>query len=177
MAGSLLPTPAPDFSQGLELLHACHGRIEAQCATLLRLPAHLRAHGSDPQAQQAAQAVLRYFLVAAPHHHEDEEQDLFPMLRSMDAANALLLDDLSRQHRELEAAWQAVRPWLEKVARGEPVDPDSALVEHLVAQYRAHIAQEEAELLPYCRQALSREQQAELGERMAARRGASIGNS
>lgn len=173
-AGDALLTPAPDFSTPLELLHACHGRIEAQCATLLKLTAYLPNHGVDDQVQQAATAVLRYFSTAARHHHEDEEQDLFPMVRTHAAGNdrmRVLLDNLIAQHRDMEAAWQDIRPWLESLARGESPEFDASRITAFVALYQAHILHEEQGLLPYCRAALKPEQLAALGERMARRRG------
>jgi hemerythrin-like domain-containing protein len=171
-----LLTPAPDFSTPLELLHACHGRIEAQCETLLKLPGHLHQHGSDTQAQQAATAVLRYFSSAAQHHHEDEEQDMFPAIRQLATAQGraqmlALLDNLIAQHRDMATAWGALAPWLEKIARGEAVDAGAMPVAPMVNLYRAHIRHEETELLPYCRSVLQSAQLAELGRRMAHRRG------
>ena len=71
---------AAGFEVPLEMLAACHLRVQSQCATLLRLVPHMAAHGSDRPAQEAAAAVMRYFDTSARHHHEDEEQDLFPAL-------------------------------------------------------------------------------------------------
>lgn len=180
-AGNALLTPAPDFGAPLELLHACHGRIEAQCATLLKLPGHLQRYGCDPQAQQAATAVLRYFSSAALHHHEDEEQDLFPVIRQVAEAAGqsrilTLLDNLLEQHRDLENAWRALAPWLEAVARGEAVDAAAPSVTVLAGLYQAHIRHEETELLPYCRSVLQPPQLADLGRRMAWRRGVAWNN-
>jgi ATP phosphoribosyltransferase regulatory subunit HisZ len=42
--------PAVGFEVPLEMLAACHGRVEAQCATLRRLVGHLARHGADRQA-------------------------------------------------------------------------------------------------------------------------------
>lgn len=174
--GKSLMTPAPDFSTPLELLHACHGRIEAQCATLLKLPAYIQDHGFDVQVRQAASAILRYFSTAARHHHEDEEQDLFPLVRKHAAASdngrvLALLDNLIAQHRDMEAAWNGLEPWLEALARGESPEPDVARINAFVLLYQAHIAHEEQGLLPYCRAAMKPEQLAVLGEKMAQRRG------
>ena len=167
----MLPEPAPDFSQPLDLLHACHGRIEKQCATMLKLADHLARHGCDVQARQAAQAVLKYFASAAVHHHEDEEYGLFPMLREKGGKLCALADNLTRQHRDLEAAWRAVAPWLEVVARGEDAPCDPAELDRLVVLYRRHIELEETELLPRCREILDTAQLESLGRSMAARRG------
>ena len=110
-------SPSATFEAPLEMLAACHGRIERQCETLRRLVPHVAAHGSDQAAREAAQAVLRYFDHAALDHHADEEQDLFPaLLEAMAGSDAVCLRDLTeqltRQHRELEAHWRALRPEL-----------------------------------------------------------------
>jgi iron-sulfur cluster repair protein YtfE (RIC family) len=87
--------PAVGFEVPLEMLAACHGRVQHQCETLLRLVTHLQTHGADRPAQEAASAVMRYFDTAARHHHEDEEQDLFPaLLESMAGSDAVCLRDL-----------------------------------------------------------------------------------
>src|ERR1700674_5599716 len=74
------PFDTVGFDDPLEMLLACHRRIEKQLDTLKRLRAHLEARGVDAEASAAAQAVLRYFLKAAVDHQEDEEEDLFPLL-------------------------------------------------------------------------------------------------
>ncbi len=167
--------PAPDFGDPLGLLAACHSRIEAQCATLLRLPGHLTANGCDPQARQAAEKVLRYFTSAGPHHHEDEEQDLFPLLKSTARAEGAtdilaLLGTLKAEHRDMEAAWAALSPFLQRLAQGERVEPGRLPVDPFVALYRSHMAREDVVLLPYAHRALSPGQLESLGRGMARRR-------
>ena len=46
--------PSAGFEVPLEMLSACHHRIEQQCATLRRLVPHLAAHGADFEARTAA---------------------------------------------------------------------------------------------------------------------------
>lgn len=88
--------PAVGFEVPLEMLAACHGRVQHQCETLQRLVAHLQAHGADRLAQEAASAVIRYFDTAARHHHEEEEQDLFPaLMESMAGSDAVCLRELT----------------------------------------------------------------------------------
>ena len=53
--------PAVGFEVPLEMLAACHGRVQHQCATLQRLLPHLQRHGADRDAQDAARAIMRYF--------------------------------------------------------------------------------------------------------------------
>src|SRR5205085_524866 len=64
---SLFDTTAA-FDDPLEMLLACHRRIEKQLQTLERLRVHLHAHGVDADASSAAQALLRYFTRAAVDH-------------------------------------------------------------------------------------------------------------
>lgn len=170
--------PAPDFGQPLDLLSACHQRIQGQCGTMLKLVGHCRLHGSDREAQTAAAAVLKYFATAAVHHHEDEEHSLFPMLQGLleeplAGRVAVLTSNLERQHRDLEQAWSAVRPWLEAIAAGEAMQADEAAVGGLVQLYERHIELEESQLLPLCRKVLSTLQLEALGQAMAHRRGVS----
>ena len=144
--------PAVGFEVPLEMLAACHGRVQSQCATLLRLVPHLAAHGADRQAREAAAAVMRYFDTSARHHHEDEEQDFFPaVIESMAGSDAVCLRELiaalCADHRALEARWREMRRVLEQVACGVASTLASADVPGFVALYERHIAREEAELL------------------------------
>jgi hypothetical protein len=80
MNSPAFPALAAGTDEPLEMLSACHARIQSQCATLRRLVAHLLAHGVDAEARLAAASVMRYFDTSARHHHADEEEDLFPAL-------------------------------------------------------------------------------------------------
>ena len=176
--------PGVGFEVPLEMLAACHGRVQHQCETLLRLLPHLHGHGPDRPAQEAALAVMRYFDSAARHHHEDEEQDLFPaLLESMAGSDAVCLRDLtaslSNDHRQLERRWAVVRRWLLQVAEGTaamPADADAdtaaaADVAGFVQLYEQHIAREEAELLPMAARLLSAVELDRIGLAMRERRG------
>lgn len=169
--------PVGDFEHPLEMLHACHERIAAQCETLHRLAAHLPAHGCDVQAQQAAADVTRYFDTAGRHHHEDEEHDLFPQLvataSGADAQRvAALVRRLRAEHEEMELAWRGLRAVLDRLARGESAALEPPMVEKFSARYRAHIAVEETELYPCALRLLPAGTLAAIGERMRRRRGA-----
>ena len=168
--------PAAGFEVPLEMLAACHGRVESQCATLLRLVPHIATHGSDRPAQEAAAAVMRYFDTAARHHHEDEEQDLFPaLLDAMAGSDAVCLRELTAalcaDHRVLEARWRTLRQVLEQVAAGAPAPLLAADVQGLVDMYAQHMAREEAELLPMAARLLSDAELDRVGLAMRARRG------
>ncbi len=168
--------PAAGFEVPLEMLSACHGRVERQCQTLLRLPQHLAANGPDQAAREAAQNVMRYFDTSAKHHHADEEEDLFPALRQSVSGNELarlreLLAALCAQHRELEQAWGQLRGKLEQIWLGFGTELDATLVIRLVELYRLHIAREQEELLPLAARLLGDAQLDVVGRAMRARRG------
>lgn len=167
--------PAVGFEVPLEMLAACHGRVQHQCETLHRLLAHLKDHGADRPAQEAARAVMRYFDTAARHHHEDEEQDLFPaLLESMAGSDAMCLHELiaalCNDHRALERHWQLVRVVLLQVQEGQGSTLADTDVPIFIDRYAQHIAREEAELLPMAVRLISAEELDRIGRNMRARR-------
>ncbi|WP_082616813.1 pyridoxamine 5'-phosphate oxidase [Massilia sp. Root418] len=175
MSTSLIDT-APDFGQPIAVLKHCHDRIRKQLQTLQNLLAHLPQHGADEQARQAAQAVLKYFSNAAHLHHEDEEQNLLPMLdataRGEDAA--VLHDLVPRilaQHQQMDADWHIIKSQLNKIATGTDTALSASAVAQFVADYTAHMEQEEQKIAPMAKRLFSPAQMQELGEAMQARRG------
>lgn len=168
------PAAGPDAP--LDLMSACHDRMGRQCATLKRLAAHVASHGADPAAQTAAASVLRYFDTAAVHHHSDEEEDLFPaLIESMAGSDAVclhaLVDGLTQEHRQLEAAWRRLHGPLEALGAGQAAELDAGRVEAFCDQYAAHIRREEDELLPMAARLLDDRVLADIGHAMRARRG------
>jgi len=170
LAGPVLSPAAPDFSDPLGLLAACHERIRGHCGLLQRMLLWLPEHGADGEMQGAARQVTRYFGTAAPHHHADEEEDLFPLLAA-DAGLADLIAHLGREHTRLDALWADLAPRLECLARGEVPEGLAAAVEAFTAAYGAHIDCEDAQILPAARRRLDQAQLGALGRAMARRRG------
>ena len=169
--------PAVGFEVPLEMLAACHGRVQNQCETLGRLVQHLGRHGADLQARQAAAAVMRYFDTAARDHHADEEVDLFPaLIESMAGSDAVCLRELTTslvaEHRELEHRWRGLRRQLEPVAAGRSASLAGDRVADFVGLYERHIAREESELLPMAQRLLSDAELDRIGLAMRVRRNA-----
>ena len=169
--------PAPGFDEPLEMLYACHGRIQDQIATLEKLVPHLARAGCDAPAQEAARAVLRYFDSAGAQHHQDEEQDLFPLLRryagERGRADVLAaLDELARDHRAMEGVYAIIRARLAEVAEVRSPRLDIEQVAHFAWLYRRHIMREEAIAFGFAAEVLTPAERVDLGARMAARRGA-----
>lgn len=167
--------PAPSFDHPLEMLRACHGKILRQCDTLQKLAAHLEGHGCDTQAQQAAQAILRYFDTAGKLHHRDEEQDLFPALRAsageQGPAVEALLERLLAEHVGMLEAWDALQPVLTRLAAGQPASLPPEATQRFIVSHARHVALENAELLPLAARLLDTAQLAAIGRHMAQRRG------
>ena len=168
-------SPAVGFDQPLEMIKACHRRIEQQCATLIRLASHLKTSRCDTAAAQAAAAVLRYFNTAAPLHHADEEENLFPaLLESMAGSDAVclrtLVESLEAEHSVLETHWRALRPALVNISAGSPAVLHSKLVEQFEQDYARHIQREEQELLPMAERLLDSQALNIIGSAMRQRR-------
>jgi len=168
----LFPQAAPDFSDPLGLLKACHGRILNHCETLERLRDHIREKGLDAEARQAIARVHRYFSSAAQHHHEDEEQDLFPRLARQSLKLADAIHRLKLQHTAMAGEWEQLRPMLELPTRiTDNPEAFAERVERFTTLYREHIEREEEEVFAPARHSLSEAELRKLGFAMAERRG------
>ena len=175
MSNALFDT-APDFSQPIAVLKHCHDRIRKQLQTLQKLLAHLPRHGADAEAQQAAQAVLKYFNTAAPLHHEDEEHNLLPMLQATArGADATLLAQLApailADHQQMEQDWTIIKTQLEQIANGKSSALSAEDVTRFCDAYAAHMMVEEGDIAPMAKRLFSPEQMAQLGSAMQVRRG------
>jgi|1185.fasta_scaffold00886_1 hemerythrin-like domain-containing protein len=171
----VIDTSGPGFDRPLELLEACHGRIEDRLAMLEHLVAHLAQRGADADAREAARLVLRFFDTVGEQHHRDEDDDLFPRLRSRAAELgrpeiAAVIDELERDHDTMRLQWSRLRALLDMLAR----NADASLIDEDIVGfcwlYRRHMARESAAILPFAREALDALERGALGERMAARR-------
>lgn len=174
MSISLIPS-APAMDTPLEMLEACHERVQAQLGTLGRLAAWLPEHGADEQARQAAANVMRYFDLAAVNHHLDEEQDLIPLLLSRaDEPRRPVVRELTdwvlADHQVIFAAWAQIRAHLEPISRGVADPLEAEAVARFAARYHRHIEREEGELLPLARELLGEPDMARLAATMTSRR-------
>lgn len=171
-------TPTASTEVPLEMLAACHIRIERQCNTLQRLAAHLKDHGCDDQARQAAHNIVRYFDTAAVDHHADEEDDLFPaLLDSVAGSDPVCIKDLiarlCHEHRQLEAGWRKLRKPLAAIAAGQNAPLSQNDVDTFVSLYAEHLRREEDELLPMAHRLLGQHHLDQIGRAMRLRRGIS----
>lgn len=173
----LLPTPSAGFDEPFEMLAACHTRVQRSLDLLSRLVAHVRAHGADAQAADAARDVLRYFDIAAPAHHEDEERHVFPpLVASGDAALVAAVQRLRADHVAMAGGWQRLRPLLQRVAAREAATPASidaldAAAREFGGLYAQHLVTEDGLVFPAARERADAATVAAMGDEMAQRRG------
>lgn len=159
------------FDAPLEALAECHGRLQRQCAELLRLKARLKSSGPDASESATAGRLRREFDLATAHLHRDEEQALFPaLLESMAGSDAVcirqMIDARAQEHREIELRWLSLGQWLEAVEHGRPAAPEPGAIDSFVSLCRRHLEQEDQELLPMAERLLSDEALAEIAEAM-----------
>ncbi len=164
--------PAAGFDEPFEMLDACHQRVERTLQLLERLSAHLARHGADPQAQQAARDVMRYFDLAAPQHHEDEERHVLPLLRAN--GHAARADRVLQEHQAMAKAWAGVRAHLAEIEQGQWVTDSGARATawaEFASLYREHMALEERDVFAPVRAHIGAEGLRAMGDEMARRRG------
>lgn len=169
---------APGFDQPLAVLKHCHDKIRRQLSTLEKLPPHLTTYGADADAQQAANAIRRYFNQAAPLHHEDEEIDLLPMLeataREEDAQLlAGLLPAILKEHVQMQQLWLSLDAQLESIAAGTAATLAGDEVRQFCDMYAQHMLTEESHVAPMAKRLFSEAQMSKLGDAMQQRRGIS----
>jgi hemerythrin-like domain-containing protein len=164
------------FDDPLEMLLACHRRIERQLQTLERLQVHLEVNGVDAEASTAAQAILRYFSRSAESHHDDEEKDLFPLLEDRIPAGEekarfhALRERLEAEHRQVRELWTRLRKTLEAVGDGLPRTLHAADVKAFVDAYASHIATEEGVFAELFERWIDERDRTALGRSMRERR-------
>lgn len=167
----LFPAVAPDFSDPLGLLRACHERILNHCDTLLKLVDHINSNGVDDEARKAAANIHRYFSTAAQHHHQDEEQDIFPRLARQSLKLADLVHQLKQEHQKLDTLWQELEPLLARPASLEDMEAFRSVANRFADAYRSHALKENEDLLDIAVHIFSSEELKAIGDSMAERRG------
>ena len=119
--------------------------------------------GGVARARQIAQQTIDFFHEAVFAHHTEEEKDLFMIVLAKAEAGEehervrRLVDQLTAEHRDIEAQWRQLEPHLKKLLKGDAAEVDGAAIERLVRQYQQHARIEETELLPLSAAMLGRE--------------------
>ena len=166
---NLPPSPPhvhPPTGTPLDTFSKCHVGIVQQLSELDKLPALLEAAA---KARRIAGDLVHFYKDVVREHHQEEERELFPAVLASatpgserDVIHAIIVR-LTREHREVEAAFEHLLPALKAAAKGQDAQLDVQRVESLVAAYWAHAAYEEESFLPMSQQILGRN-----GDHMAA---------
>jgi hypothetical protein len=137
----------------------CHEGILTRLGSLASLPGLLE---SAARARMVAAQTVQFFRDVVYEHHAEEERELFAAVLASARAGAEreqvrgIVGRLTREHREVEAAFVCLKPALEAAAKGHDSTLDAAAVAALVARYEAHARYEEEAFLPLSRQVLGR---------------------
>lgn len=148
--------PIASFSQ-------CHEGILKHLSALAGLPALAEAAA---RARQVAEETERFFRAAVYEHHQEEERELFPAVLASATRGAehdqvqAIVSQLTQEHREVEAAFEAIEPSLKRLAKGHETPLTgtelAAQVSALVTRYEEHARYEENEFLPLSERILGR---------------------
>ena len=96
--------------------------------------------GGVARARQIAQQTIDFFHEAVFAHHTEEEKDLFMIVLAKAEAGEehervrRLVDQLTAEHRDIEAQWRQLEPHLKKLLKGDAAEVDGAAIERLVRQ-------------------------------------------
>lgn len=163
------PQKNATWDEPIEMLYACHSKIQKFCQQLSRLPEYVAQHGCNPITQTTAQQILTYFHQAAPLHHDDEELNFFPLLVQYAPHTQTVIDELTRQHHDLNQNWHKMAQELNAVLSGCDDALQHETVARFVAGYAQHIELEEP-LFELGKQHIPNDKLREIGQIMAARR-------
>ncbi|NGN69938.1 hemerythrin domain-containing protein, partial [Streptomyces sp. A7024] len=115
--------------------------------------------GSTDGAQR--RELVDHMIIELVRHSEAEEQHLYPAIRRVLPDGEKIADSELDDHAAAERTMDALdgaEPGSEAFARD---------VAQLMTQIKEHVAEEESEVFPQLRQALTKEEREELGEKVA----------
>jgi hemerythrin-like domain-containing protein len=172
--------PPSSFADPVGMMEDCHQRIRFFLGTLSRIPDDCGHGALDPERAEALRTALRYFRDAAPRHTADEEESLFPRLRRLSDPRVSLIDSalrcLEQEHAWAEATQRHIDDLAQRCLEGHSLSEHDGRqwrkwVEDLRVQYEQHMAMEERVVFTLAKELLPAEQQQEIGQEMARRRG------
>lgn len=143
----------------IENFSHCHDGIISHLKIMADLP---ELAAAAERARKVAEDTRNFFRNVIYNHHDEEERVLFEaVLASATEGDELarvkaITDQLTREHRTVEAMYVKLEPDLKKMAKGQACHLDTAAIETLVREYKAHAEFEEAEFLPLSQTILSR---------------------
>ena len=127
-------------------LSQAHEHTLRQCEALARLVIYLGQCEPDAQTVRVGQELLNYFDTVEAQQHAQEEEHLYPAL--------------------LEALWRRLRGEVEAIVAGRPAPSVITDAEEFVRLTRAHIEDEESEVMPMALRLISDDALQRLGARL-----------
>ena len=164
----------PGFDDPLGMLRASGQQILDHCTLLEDLVARCTGQDIDSEARQAAHQITRCFSNSAALHHRDMDADLYPRLNRQSLKLAELVQGLKQDHKDIAARWETIAPTLKQLPADGFSSAFAQAARDFCERYRQHINREKIEFLPFVSSSFSQQQLREIGEAMAARRGARL---
>lgn len=168
------PNPAPDFSDPLGLLKACHQRILRYCELLEKMielaNQNQQTEATNKEILDAANQIRHYFSTAGITHHQDEEKDLFPFLIRSSMKIAEIIYQLKEDHELIDKLWEQLDELLSSPVSEKNLPQLKKISTQFCELQRTHIEREESELFSQAQHMLSSDQLRNIGYSMEERR-------
>ncbi len=159
--------PLQDFSDGLAVLKAYHGRMLGCCEALRALARGIETENPQGDLETVAEEIVTFLSTATDLHHRDEEQALFPELADAPGLVGLMVERLEEDHEELEGLWARLAPWLRE-PQSLPRTPGFVQTARRFAQLlQWHIGREDENFFPQAETLLTAGQRRRIGTAMA----------
>ena len=152
-------TPETASNEPVRSFSHSHEGIVARLKDMEKLPALLEPMA---QARRIAAASVKFIREVVFEHHSEEERELFPAVLASAtkgeerAKVQQMVDQLVREHRDVEAAFMKLEPRLNAIAKGQASEVDVAALDEVVKRYVAHAGFEEDTFLPLAETILQR---------------------
>lgn len=170
-SNSPFPESAPDFSDPLGLLKACHKNILAFCDQLEVVAQTVETGPIDFKLAGSAGKIYRYFKKAGKHHHEDEEIDIFPLLNRTSLKLADRVNQAKQEHARQDELWCILAPQLANPVAIKDASAFVATAHEFIESQRVHVKFEEEELFEMAQHLIGQADLEKIGRQMAKRRG------
>ena len=152
-------TPETESNAPIRSFSHSHDGIVARLRDMEKLPELLEPMA---QARKIAANSVQFIRQVVFEHHIEEERDLFPAVLASAAKGderskvQQMVDQLVREHRDVESAFTKLEPRLNAIAKGQANEIDVAALDDVVRRYIAHARFEEDQFLPLAETILQR---------------------
>jgi iron-sulfur cluster repair protein YtfE (RIC family) len=165
--------PSNESSDIVDLLVACHDRIRFFIDLAGRLAETTDA--SPEEVREAAARVVRYFSESLPLHIADEEESILPRLVGRESMLDRTLETMREEHDAHEPQTERLLAICRRVQNAPGELPQvraelRGIASLLAADFKTHLAQEEAIIVPAIKRFLSDDDRQAMAQELRARR-------